>query len=93
MAEQMGFGSLKAVIGNPFDSLSKINNVKCPLLVIHGTHDEVVPYTQGVTLFYHHNGIKKFVGIAEGKHNDLEFADERLYWNSVRSFILEQYPK
>jgi fermentation-respiration switch protein FrsA (DUF1100 family) len=87
MAEDMGFGSLKSVIGDPFNSLSKINNVLCPLLVIHGTHDEIISYNQGVKLFDAYKGPKTFVAIAEGKHNDLDFVNEKLYWDSIRRAV------
>jgi fermentation-respiration switch protein FrsA (DUF1100 family) len=87
MADQIGLGSLKSLVGNPFDSLSKINNVQCPLLVIHGAKDEVIPYNQGKLLFDEYKGPKKFVSIINGNHNDLEYTDEALYWSSIRTFI------
>jgi fermentation-respiration switch protein FrsA (DUF1100 family) len=92
MAEQLGLGSFTSFIGNPFDSLSKINRIQCPLLIIHGTGDEVISYKQGKKLFDEFKGSKKFVTIVNGKHNDLEFADDALFWNSLRLFISSQSP-
>jgi len=72
---------------NLFRSVDKIGNLKSPVLVIHGTDDEVIPYTLGVRLYETYPGRKRFVSITGGGHNDLEFADPKLYWDSVKSFL------
>lgn len=49
-----------------------INDVSCPITILHGTSDEVVAYEHGQKLY---NAItsteKEFVTIPEGGHNDL----------------------
>lgn len=58
----------------PFDSfsnISKIDKVRCPLLVMHGTADEVIPFSQGKALFDNANEPKTFVRIEGGKHNEV----------------------
>ncbi|MBP7252783.1 MAG: alpha/beta hydrolase [Alphaproteobacteria bacterium] len=42
---------VKLLLWDKFDSLSKIHNVKAPLLLIHGEADTVVPVSQGKALF------------------------------------------
>ncbi len=54
-----------------FDSISKIKNVKAPLLIIHGDEDLVVPYTEGEALFEAANHPKEFITINGGGHSDL----------------------
>lgn len=70
-----------------FLSINKITNLKSPILVIHGTDDEIIPYELGVKLYNAYPGRKKFVTIAGGGHNNLEFANPDLYWSSVKSFL------
>jgi len=70
-----------------FQSIKKINNLKSPLLVIHGTKDEIVPYKLGVKLYNAYSGPKEFISITDGDHNSLEFADPDMYWDSVKRFL------
>jgi fermentation-respiration switch protein FrsA (DUF1100 family) len=70
-----------------FQSIKKINNLKSPLLVIHGTKDEVVPYTLGVKLYDAYSGLKEFISITGGGHNNLEFIAPDIYWSSVKVFL------
>lgn len=70
-----------------FRTIDKINKLTCPLLVIHGTADEVIPYSHGLKIFGAYNGTKQMVTITGGRHNDLEFTDPVLYWSSVRDFL------
>jgi len=70
-----------------FESEKKINRIKSPLMVIHGTDDEIIPYKLGVKLFNAYKGKKKLVTITGGRHNDLELADPDLFWGSLEKFL------
>ena len=70
-----------------FLSINKINNLKSPLLVIHGTKDEVVPYALGVKLYEAYSGLKEFISITDGGHNNLEYVAPDIYWDSVKEFL------
>jgi len=54
-----------------FDQARLMANVTAPLLVIHGTRDEVVPFSLGRSLYDLAPGRKEFVAIEGGGHNDL----------------------
>lgn len=54
-----------------FDSLSRIRRVKAPLLLIHGTRDEVIPFRMGKELFDAANEPKQFWAVEGAGHNDL----------------------
>ena len=56
---------------DPFPNLKRIGKVKCRVLVIHGTDDRIVPYSQGEALFKLANGPKRFVSVKGGDHNSL----------------------
>lgn len=87
LAHAMGVGFLKPFAGNPFDSYSKINTISAEILFIHGSADEVIPYSHGKKLFTHFKGKKKLVTIPMGKHNSLDITDSRLYWGSIEEFL------
>jgi pimeloyl-ACP methyl ester carboxylesterase len=54
-----------------FDNISKINAIQVPVLIIHGTNDEVVPFSHGQEL---RNKCRRgrLVEIAGADHNNLE---------------------
>ena len=56
---------------DPFPNLKRIGDVKCRVLMIHGTGDRVVPYSQGQALFELANEQKRFVSVEGGDHNTL----------------------
>jgi hypothetical protein len=53
-----------------FDTLSKAPGIALPVLVIHGTEDEVVPFAMGERLARTFPSAQLVV-VAEGRHNDL----------------------
>ncbi len=69
-----------------FENLRKLPRVKCPVLVMHGTDDEVIPFSHGEKLFAAAPGVKSRLWIEGAHHNDfMERADER-YWGALRDF-------
>lgn len=58
----------------PFDkfpNIGRIKAVRCPVLVMHGTADQVIPFWHGQALFQQANEPKRFVPIKGANHNDL----------------------
>lgn len=55
---------------DPFPNLKMIKDVKCPVLVIHGTNDRIVPYSHGKELFGLAREPKRFVPVDGGDHNN-----------------------
>jgi hypothetical protein len=51
------------VMSAKFDSRSKLPQVHCPVLVMHGTDDRTIPYWQGEELFATANEPKRFIRI------------------------------
>ena len=56
---------------DPFPNLKNIKKVKCPVLVIHGTADSIVPYCHGKELFGLANEPKRFFSVDGANHNNL----------------------
>lgn len=63
----------------------KINSIKAPLLIIHGTRDELIPFGHGVALFNEYKGRKEFVKIEDGGHNNLSEYEE--FEKGVKRFV------
>lgn len=68
-----------------FDSLSKINNVKSPVLVIHSTSDEVIPFELGQKIFNAVLSEKEFLEMG-GSHNDGFMQSIGPYMQTLRIF-------
>jgi uncharacterized protein len=58
-----------------FDTASRIAGLGCPLLVVAGDEDRVVPYAQSRRVFDAAAEPKRFVTIAGADHNDPALAD------------------
>ena len=58
----------------PFDKFANINKIKqvnAPVLIMHGTKDDLIPMWHSEKLFAAANEPKKFIPIANAGHNDL----------------------
>ena len=73
---------------DPFPNLKRIGDVKCRVLMIHGTSDRVIPYSQGQALFKLANEPKRFVSVEDGDHNtlvdDMGFDN---YYELIKGFV------
>ena len=69
-----------------WDSLTKIRNLRAPLLVLHGDADETIPVAQGLAVFAAAPEPKKFFTIRGGRHYDMEEAWSE-YWAVWRAFL------
>lgn len=60
-----------ALVRDRFDSLSRIGEIKAPILVLHGERDRVVPIRFGRALFDAASEPKEFWVVPQGEHEDL----------------------
>ena len=70
-----------------FDSLSKIRQVRAPILIMHGTCDEVVPFWMGKKLYAAAPEPKSFFSIEGAGHNDVLLVGGESFLNCLRQFI------
>lgn len=70
-----------------FDSLAKIRRVHAPILVIHGTHDQTVPFSMGQRLFDAAPEPKWFLPVEGGEHDSLSIEGGEQYWKALESFV------
>jgi abhydrolase domain-containing protein 17 len=77
----------KIVPFDRFDNLVKIPNVKCPVLIMHGAADTIIPPWHGEELFKVASEPKKLVLVPGANHNDfIEVAGQR-YFEAIREFV------
>ena len=79
--------SVSSLAGDSFNNLSKMNSIKIPILVIHGTKDRVIPYFMGKEIFEAATSEKKLVTIEGAGHNDLHSVYAQKYWTSIFNFL------
>ncbi len=70
-----------------FDLAGAIGSLAAPLLVVHGTRDEVVPFALGRKLYALAPGRKEFAAIEGGGHNDLMALHQDELWGNVKRFL------
>ena len=73
----------------PFDrfrNLQKMDRVRCPVLVIHGTADEVIPFRHGEALFRAAREPKRNWWVENAGHNDLASRTGPEYGRKLQEF-------
>lgn len=73
----------------PFDkfpNLRHIRKVQCPVLIIHGTEDEVIAHWHGRKLFEAAPKPKYFLEVEGAGHNDLIPTAGAQYWQQLQEF-------
>ncbi len=81
------FGPIALMAGNAFDNLTKIKAIQCPLLIVHGRSDEIVPFYMGEQLYAQAPQPKRFVPIQGAGHNDISIVGADRYWGAIRQLI------
>jgi len=73
-ASAWGFLPVGLLLTQKFDTLSKIGEVKMPVLVTHGTRDSIVPFHMGERLYEAANAPKRFIKVEGAGHHNLSGA-------------------
>jgi fermentation-respiration switch protein FrsA (DUF1100 family) len=74
----------------PFDKfvvLEKLPRVTCPVLVIHGTADEVIPFSHGLKIYAAAPPPKSKLWVEGAGHNDLVEIAGEAYWRALGDFV------
>jgi fermentation-respiration switch protein FrsA (DUF1100 family) len=74
----------------PYDNLGKIDQVKVPVLIVHGSDDEIIPVDMGRRLFAAANSPKDLYIIPGSHHNDTYMVGGTVYFARLRAFIHRQ---
>jgi pimeloyl-ACP methyl ester carboxylesterase len=84
-----GFLPVGLILTQKFDTLSKIREVKMPVLITHGTRDSIVPVEMGERLFEAAPSPKRFIKVEGAGHHNLS----GLALDQYRSAIAELFHK
>lgn len=66
------FAPVKWLIKDRYENLSKIQNVKSPIVIVYGDLDGVIPHSMGAKLFKEAPEPKSLIVIPGGGHNNLD---------------------
>ncbi len=75
------------VVQSRFDSVERIRDVHAPILIAHGTRDDVVPLAMGQQLFAAAPEPKRFYPIQGAGHNDMLEVGGEAYLACLKAFV------
>ena len=75
---------------NPFESISRIDRVRAPMLFLHSPDDAVIPISEGRRLFDAARGDKTFVEV-RGGHVDAATIDTQHFYGAIRTFLVTHH--
>jgi hypothetical protein len=83
------FRAFSGLMPTHYNNAEKIPRVGIPLLIFHGTHDELVPFSMGKALFDAAKEPKYFYPIEGAGHNDTFIVGGRHYYQRLARFAME----
>ncbi|WP_313707627.1 alpha/beta hydrolase [Planktothrix agardhii] len=84
---------INLILTQKFDSLAKISALKMPILLTHGTEDELIPKTMSEDLFNAAIEPKQLLIVAGAGHNNVRQVGGKQYWETVQQFLTLQSQK
>ncbi|MBV9923800.1 MAG: alpha/beta hydrolase [Acidobacteria bacterium] len=78
---------VRGLTKNKLDTVSKLPRVRCPVLVVHGGRDTVIPAAQGRKLFEAAPEPKRLTMVERAGHNDLSIVGGEKYIDSLADFV------
>jgi pimeloyl-ACP methyl ester carboxylesterase len=78
---------VKLFLNQRFESLSKVPMLRVPVLYIHGTADEIVPFEMGRRLFDATAGFKRLAAIDGGRHDNNSVVGGPAFRSAITAFI------
>jgi fermentation-respiration switch protein FrsA (DUF1100 family) len=86
-AKASGLGFLAPFAGDPFDNAAKCPRIIAPVLILHGTADETIPFAMGRKIFSMVQSAKMFAATGNGHHSDLKAVVPERYWKAIAACI------
>ena len=74
----------------PFDKFpnrNKLKNIDCPILIMHGTADEVIPFEHGLQIFAAASEPKLSLWVEQAAHNDFMWVAGKKYEETLQEFV------
>lgn len=84
------FPGIHLIVRASYDSLTAVGELRMPLLMIHGTADDLVPFEMGLRIFAAAaSPAKRFHQVPGGRHNDTYVVAGDAYYRWLREFLAE----
>ena len=74
------------LVRDPYDSLEVVRGLSCPVLVVHGRRDSLIPFQHAVDLRAAAGDRARLVAYPEADHNNCP-PDWRAFWDEVERFL------
>ena len=74
------------LLRHKYNSLARISEVRCPLLILHGENDGLVPISQARKIYGAANPPKRFQALLEAGHNNTFEKGGEAYWDAILDF-------
>jgi pimeloyl-ACP methyl ester carboxylesterase len=71
---------------SPFPAEIWAKNVKCPVLVLHGTDDEVIPYELGKQQAANFPNLAGMETFERAHHTDMPYRESVRFWSLIENF-------
>ena len=78
------------VIGDPFPNIDRMSGIKCPVFILHGQADKIVPYFHGLALLkaLPEKGKTEFFSAKGMGHNRIEYAIEMALMEALHGYLV-----
>jgi pimeloyl-ACP methyl ester carboxylesterase len=68
-----------------YDSLEACRKLKCPVLLLHGEEDDLIPVSHGEKLAWQISSQVRWIKVPDASHNDL--LGRAIVWNEIANFL------
>ncbi len=70
-----------------FDNLARMPHIECPVLILHGKQDQVIPFSHAEKLWRNIPGERERLWLDQAGHTDVAYVGGERYWDTVLGFI------
>ena len=60
---------ISIILKHRYETLNKLKNISCPIVIVHSRNDEVIPFSHAEINFERANQPKKFIELRGGHGN------------------------
>ena len=75
------------LISDKFNTYKKIDDIHCPVMIIHGDSDMTIPQHMGKTVYNKYKHAKLFLNATNAGHNNIEEVLGERYYLEIESFL------
>ncbi len=87
MAGRSGIPLATQLVAYEFASIDRVGEITCPLFVVHGTADDLIPHEMGERLHAAAGGPAELLSVAGGTHNDTWVRAGPAYWDRLDAWL------